>query len=93
MFNPQTKKFHVSMDVIFLENQPFFGQNSLQGEKGNSEDHFWHTSTPMPNLFLPDLGTSTKTQKTDISNNENLGNLELQEPSVNAPETGRKTTR
>ena len=87
-FNPQTKKFHVSMDVIFLENQPFFGQNSLQGEKENSEDHFWHTSTPMPNPFLPDLGTSTQTQKTDISNNEKLGNLELQEPSVNVPETG-----
>ena len=41
----------------------------------------------MPNLFLPDLGTSTQTQ-TDISNNENLGNLERQEPSVNVPETG-----
>ncbi|KAH9697911.1 retrovirus-related pol polyprotein from transposon RE1 [Citrus sinensis] len=87
-FNPQTKKFHVSMDVIILENQPFFGQNSLQGEKENSEDHFWHTSTPVPNLFLHDLGTSTQTQKTDISTNENLGNLELQEPSVNVPETG-----
>ncbi|KAK9217910.1 hypothetical protein WN943_006540 [Citrus x changshan-huyou] len=87
-FNPQTKKFHVSMDVIFLENQPFFGQNSLQGEKENSEDHFWHTSTPMPNMFLLDLGTPTQTQKIDISNNENLGNLELQEPSVNVPETG-----
>ncbi|KAH9650093.1 protein kinase domain-containing protein [Citrus sinensis] len=59
----------------------------LEEEKENSEDHFWHTSTPIPNLFLPDLGTSTQTQKTDISN-ENLGNLELQEPSVNVPETG-----
>lgn len=87
-FNPQTKKFHVSMDVIFLENQSLFGQNSLQREKKNSEDHFWHTFTPMPNMFLPDLSTSTQTKKIDISSNESLGNLELQESSVNVPEIG-----
>ena len=73
--------------LYFSKINHVFGQNSLQGEKENSEDHFWHTSTPMPNLFLPDLSTLTQTQKTDIFNNENLGNLELQEPSVNVPET------
>ena len=38
-------------------------------------------------MFLPYLSTSTQTQKIDISNNENLGNLKLQEPSVNVPKT------
>jgi hypothetical protein len=30
-YNPTTKKLHVSMDVTFLEQQPFYKKISLQG--------------------------------------------------------------
>lgn len=40
-FNPQTKKYHVTMDVTFLENIPYFTENSLQGEEmERNEDNF-----------------------------------------------------
>lgn len=32
-FNPQTKKFHVNMDVIFFKNQSFFAEILSRGEK------------------------------------------------------------
>lgn len=32
-FNPRTRKIQISMDVSFLENQPYFAQNCLQGER------------------------------------------------------------
>ncbi|XP_057451465.1 uncharacterized protein LOC130743298 isoform X5 [Lotus japonicus] len=49
VFNPITKKLCVSMDVTFLEHQPFFQKNSLQGENNNvSEDNFLHEPLPIP---------------------------------------------
>ena len=38
-FTPVTKKFHVSMDVQFLETIPFYTKTSLQGKNLN-EDQF-----------------------------------------------------
>ena len=31
--NPKTKKIHISMDVVFLENEPYFNQTDLQGKE------------------------------------------------------------
>ena len=38
--NPTTRKFHVSMNVNFLENIAFYNKTTLQGESSN-EDQFW----------------------------------------------------
>ena len=53
------------MDVVFIENQPFFGHNYLQGEKKEIEDEFWQTSKPKPhpNVFLDIDIHSLKGQK------------------------------
>ena len=39
-YNPQTRKFHASIDVSFLENQPYFHKKFLQGENQGVEDNF-----------------------------------------------------
>lgn len=39
-FDPRTQEIYASMDVSFLENHPYFSQNSLRGEKSNVEDNF-----------------------------------------------------
>ena len=56
-YNPHTKKIFVSIDVTFLENQPFFDKNYLQGEK-NKEENFWEISYLLPNpiIFDPFVG-------------------------------------
>ena len=51
-FNPQTRKFHITMDVSFLENTPFFTKNFLQGEIIGEEDNFWEKSAPLPNTIV-----------------------------------------
>lgn len=52
-FNPITRKFHITMDVHFVENTIFFHKTSLQREREN-EDQFWHISSPTPNISLND---------------------------------------
>ena len=52
-FNPLTKKIHISMDVSFIENQPYFTKNHLQGENIVEEDNFLQISKPVEkNNFL-----------------------------------------
>jgi len=48
-FNSITKKFFESMDVHFVEDQPFFRKSYVQGESqsSNEEDNIWE--------ILPDL--------------------------------------
>ncbi|CAL5421419.1 unnamed protein product [Camellia sinensis] len=72
-FDPQTKKFHVSMDVSFVETKSYFPNNSLQGETSGVEDNFWDISIPLPNVIYP-------TQKPHLSDNDHLG-----EPSSLVP--------
>jgi transposase InsO family protein len=83
-FNPVTKNFFESMDVHFVENQPFFDKNSLQGENHctNKEDNFWET--------LPALDDIVTTNHPDAKIMEpRMLNLELPENIVS--ETGGET--
>ena len=36
-FNPTTRKIHVSMDVNFIENIPFYNKTTLRGENSNED--------------------------------------------------------
>ena len=48
-FNPKTRKTVISMDVTFLEKQPFFQKISLQGDNIREEGKFWDViSNPLP---------------------------------------------
>jgi hypothetical protein len=55
-FNPITKKFFESMDVHFVEDQPFFEKNSLQGEgqSSNEEDNFWEILPVLDDIVTND---------------------------------------
>lgn len=65
-YNPQTKKFFVSMNVSWMENKPYFHQKSLKGEKESIEDNFLDLSpVPLPNIIL----NSTPTTHTSPSPN------------------------
>ena len=72
-FNPTARKFHITMDVNFVETIPFFSKTSLQGEKAN-EDQFWHVSTLVPTTSSYD---NTPIDGTKFVDKENLG-----EPSL-----------
>ena len=73
VFNPITKKLCVSMDVTFVEHQPFFQKNSLQGENDYvSEDNFLHFHEPLP---IPVVHTKN-TDFIDQTNENKLHNKE-----------------
>ena len=46
-FNPTTRNIHVSMDVNFIENIPFYNKTTLQGKN------------PKPSIFLPEINQKT----------------------------------
>ena len=71
--NPTTRKFHITIDVNFVETIPFFSKTSLQGERAN-EDQFWHVSTSVPTTFSHD---NTSIDGTKFVHKENL-----EEPSL-----------
>ena len=74
-FNPSTKKLHVSMDVTFLEHQPFFQKNSLQGENV-SEDNFLNEPLPTPVLHIEDTVLTDQTNEhVETSPKIDKGNL------------------
>lgn len=68
-FSPTTKRLHVSIDVSFLENQPFFDNNSLQGKIRTSEDNF--LADPIPNTILHSISPAD-TNAEDIENNKDV---------------------
>ena len=72
-FNPTTRKFHITMDVNFVETIPYFSKTSLKAVRAN-EDRFWHVSTPVPTTFSHD---NTPIDETEFIDKENLG-----EPSL-----------
>ena len=74
-FNPTTRKIHVSMDVNFIENIPFYNKTTLQGGRSN-EDRFWQQEQPKPSIFLLEIN-----QKTDILISERGGNTDLSMPN------------
>lgn len=41
------------MDVTFLETDPYFTKNSLQGGISDVEANFWDISIPLPNIISP----------------------------------------
>lgn len=85
-FNPVTKKFHVSMDVQFLETVPFYTKTSLQGENLN-EDQFWQQEEqPKPAIFFPEIN-----QEMDTLPRENVENTDLSMPSKTVSQTGGET--
>lgn len=61
------------MDVTFLENQPYFQKNSLQGEN-LEEENFWDITTiPLPKTIDPcDTITTPITGPTLENENESL---------------------
>ncbi|KAL5798657.1 hypothetical protein ACOSQ2_003477 [Xanthoceras sorbifolium] len=55
-YNPNTRKIHISLDVTFVEDQPFFPQTQIQGGSENefqvldqSHSHVFHKSSSGPN--------------------------------------------
>ena len=87
-FNPITKKFFESMDVYFVEDQPFFQKNSPQGENISEEDNFWDT--------LPILEESIIVINSDKQVSETIvervkpsdSTLKLNLPDITLSETG-----
>lgn len=65
-YNPTTKKIHVSMDVTFLELQPFYKKISLQGESVR-EDNFLNEPLPTHILSIENIDLSNHT--TELMNN------------------------
>lgn len=47
-FNPKPRKTVISMDVTFLEHQPYFQKKFLQGEKKKKEETFWNVIPTLP---------------------------------------------
>lgn len=50
-YSPEKRKYFVTMDVTFFENQPFYKKNSLQGEFAN--EAYLGEPTPSPYLGEP----------------------------------------
>ena len=53
-YSPITKRFYVSMDVTFLENQAYFPKTQLQGEisRNSSSNQIWDIAIPA-DIALP----------------------------------------
>ena len=98
-FNPTTRKIHVSMDVNFLENIPFYNKTTLQGESSN-EDQFWQDKEqPKPiSIFIPEINQKTDdvfileiNKKTDVLTSKKGGNTDLFMPNKIVSQTGGET--
>ena len=84
-FNPTIRKIHVSIDVNFIENIPFYDKTTLQEESSN-EDQFWQQEQPKSSIFLLEIN-----QKIDILISEKRGNIDLSMPNKIASQTGGET--
>lgn len=69
---------------LFLESQPYFGQNCLQGEKERNEGHCCKISIPLPNPSFPE----SNDQEVTFLNEENEMNTNLLLQSIIVPQTG-----
>ena len=43
-YSPEKKKYFISKDVVFIENQLFFPKNPIQGEILRDDSNFWDKS-------------------------------------------------
>ena len=69
---PTSKQFYVSCDVTFLENEPFYSNASLQGEKSNEDNH-WDSSISLPisqNFFESTQMSSKKELNPTLNQNQ-----------------------
>ncbi|XP_057749111.1 retrovirus-related Pol polyprotein from transposon RE1 isoform X1 [Arachis stenosperma] len=87
-FNPHTKKFHVSMDVTFLEHETFFQKNSLQ-EESLREENFLHEPLPTPILHIEDTTSTNQVNSETIAKQDVKTNSEIV-PELVGIQTGKE---
>jgi hypothetical protein len=90
-YNPTTKKLHVSMDVTFLEQQPFYKKNSLQGESV-SEDNFLNEPLPTPILCIENTNLNNHTTELIEQHVETSPDYEIDKGNL-VPDLGGSQTR
>ena len=83
-FNPKTRKTVISMDVTFMEKQPFFQKIYLQGENISEEGNFW-------DVILNPLPKTIDCITNPIPQNELLNKIKTIIPNI-ACETGNPKT-
>ena len=69
-YSPLTKKFYHSMDIIFLEKQPYYSKTNIQEESENLEVFWFWEFESSPLIVLP----STPSPKSHVT--ENQSNLQ-----------------
>ena len=57
-YNPETRKIHISLDVTFVEDQPFFPQTKIEGGSEN-EFQFLDIGGPSSHVFHGIPGASS----------------------------------
>ena len=90
-YSPITHKFYTSMDVTFFENQPYFTQNSIQGENSQNECNFWYLTESQVSNRIP-VDTTVEPEPTHIlAETESASNNTPIEPSL-SPKSSQTQT-
>ena len=61
-YSPSTKRFYTSMDVTFMENQPFYPKSTIQGGNVSQEFQLWETLNTDQNIQLWETMHPNQTQ-------------------------------